>query len=273
MIGEYRFFQDFFDGQIVKPETEKYKLFKVMLFSCFSALGLFLVFSGFCNWAGFVLLELGMLWNIYSDIDKKISLILCVGVSVIYFIFAVEMQAYANAIIYMGCYIPFQLIALSKDYSEGCFIQIRKKITDYNKILFVMFFVALSVILSLFSYAFDGEHPILDGCSASLLVCSALLRNERYFEYYIFRVFALVLVIYLWILNTDKFGAIGNVGIIVMYASYLIYDVVTLFYQQKTYVNQYMEQVANYNKMMDDKLVQEKLEVYKKAEEKDAQAN
>ena len=76
MIGEYRFFQEFFDGQIVKEETERYKLFKIMLFSIFSAFGLFCVFAGFCGVVEFVLLELGMLWNIYSNIDKKISIFL-----------------------------------------------------------------------------------------------------------------------------------------------------------------------------------------------------
>ena len=44
MIGEYRFFQEFFDGQIIQEETDSYKMFKIVLFSLFSALGLFFVF-------------------------------------------------------------------------------------------------------------------------------------------------------------------------------------------------------------------------------------
>ena len=87
MIGEYRFFHYFYDGQIVKSETEKYKLFKLVLVSVFSAVGLFFVFAGLCNWAGFVLLELGMFWNIYSAIDKRVSLLLSVLVGVLYFFF------------------------------------------------------------------------------------------------------------------------------------------------------------------------------------------
>ena len=47
MINDYRFFQEFFDGQIVKEESDRYKLFKIMLISCFSAAGLFMVFAGF----------------------------------------------------------------------------------------------------------------------------------------------------------------------------------------------------------------------------------
>lgn len=267
MIGEYRFFQDFYDGQIVKPETEKYKLFKLLLVSCFSAVGLFLVLADICNPFAFLLLELGMLWNVYSDLNKKVSLVLCVAVGVIYFIFAVRYQVYANALIYIGCYIPLQLMALSKDYSEGSFVQIKKKITDYNKILFVMFFVAILVTLSLFSFAVDGEYPILDGLAASLLVCSALLRNERYFEYYIFRIFALIFVIFLWATVSEKFGFDGSLCIICMYLAYLIFDIVTYFYQHNTYVNQYMIQEEKFNQIVNQQLIEEKLGVYKKTGE------
>lgn len=271
MIGEYRFFQDFYDGQIVKPETERYKLFKLVLFSCFSAVGLFLMLADFCSPMAFVLLELGMLWNIYSNIDKKISLILCVLVGVLYFVFALKYQVYSNALIYIGCYIPLQLMALSKDYSEGSFVQIRKKITDYNKILFVMFFVAILVTLSLFSFAVDGEYPILDGLSASLLVCSALLRNERYFEYYIFRIFALIFTIFLWASVSEKFGFEGSLCVICMYLSYLTFDIVTYFYQHNTYVNQYMIQEEKFNQIVNQQLIEEKLGVYQKVTEEASQ--
>ncbi len=267
MIGDYRFFQDFYDGQIVKPETEKYKLFKLIMVSCFSAIGLFLVFAEICSPLAFILLELGMLWNVYSGLDKRISLVLCVLVGVLYFIFAVKYQVYANALIYIGCYIPLQLMALSKDYSEGSFVQIRKKITDYNKILFVMFFVSILVVLSLFSFAVDGEYPILDGLSASLLVCSALLRNERYFEYYIFRIFALIFTIFLWAAVSEKFGFEGSLCIIIMYLSYLTFDIVTYFYQHNTYVNQYMIQEEKFNQIVQQQIIEEKLGVYKKTSE------
>lgn len=270
MIGEYRFFQDFYDGQIVKPETEKYKLFKLLLVSCFSALGLFFVLAGFCGWAVFYLMIVGMIWNIYSELNKRLSLICCVFVGVVYFVFATKYQVYSNALIYVGCYIPLQLMALSKDYCEGSFVQIRKRITDYNKILFTMFFVALAVTLSLFSYAVDGEYSILDGMSASLLVCSALLRNERYYEYYLFRIFALIFTIILWILVGYKFGILESICIIFMYLSYLIYDVVTFFYQHKTYLNQYMVQELEYNKMINAQLVEEKLGIYQKLGESES---
>ncbi len=34
MIGEYRFFQDYFDGQIVKAESDNFKMFKVVFGFC-----------------------------------------------------------------------------------------------------------------------------------------------------------------------------------------------------------------------------------------------
>jgi hypothetical protein len=267
MIGEYRFFHYFYDGQIVKSETEKYKLFKLVLVSVFSALGLFFVFAGLCNWAGFVLLELGMFWNIYSAIDKRMSLLLSVLVGVCCFFFAVYYQLYSNALIYVGCYIPLQLIALSKDYSEGSFVQIRKRITIYNKIIFIIFFVELMLGLYVFNFTVDGKYPILDALSAALLVCSALLRNERYFEYYVFRIFALIATISLWVVASCNVELIGGIGIICMYLSYLIFDVVTYFYQHNTYVNQYMIQEEKHNQILDQQLMQEKLEMFQKVEE------
>lgn len=264
MIGEYRFFQEFFDGQVVKEESDRYKLFKIMLFSCFSVFGLFLVFAEFCNWAEFILLELGMLWNIYSNIDKKISLFLCVCVALLYFFFASNFDLYANALIYIAAYIPLQMMALSKDYSEGSFVQIKKKISDYNKILFLMFFIGIFATLSLFSFGVNGDYPVLDGLAAALLVCSAVLRNERYFEYYVFRVFALIMAIVLWIITAVEMGTLGTMCIILMYCSYMIFDVVTFFYQHSTYVNQIMIQQEKMQQIANQQLVEEKLNKFNK---------
>ena len=49
MINEYRFFQEFFDGQIVKEDSEQYKLFKILLLSLTSVVGIFLVLMGWCS--------------------------------------------------------------------------------------------------------------------------------------------------------------------------------------------------------------------------------
>ena len=47
-----------------------------------------------------------------------------------------------------------------------------------------------------------------------------------------------------------------------MYLAYLIFDVTTFIFQNKTYVNEYMLQVEKYNKMINEKLVEEKLKAY-----------
>lgn len=267
MIDDYRFFQDFFDGQLEYRENEKFKLFKLMLVSIASAVGLFLVLYGICNWAELLLLVFGLIWNVFSGLSRKSSLVLGVLVGVIYFFFAVNFAVYANAMVYVGCYIPFQLIASSaKDFEDGDFVQVRKKITDLNKILFVIFFAVLCVIFALFGANIGGRFIIFDSLSASLLVCSALLRNERYSEYYIFRIFALVSSIILWSAILVEYGATGTVAIIIMYVSYLIFDVVNYFYQTRTYKNEYMLVQESYVKESNGKLVKEKLKLYIESE-------
>lgn len=266
MINDYRFFQDFYDGQIVKKESEKYKLFKLLLVSCFSVIGLFFVLVGICNWAEFILLEVGMIWNFYMGLSKKVSLVLCFIVGMIYFFFACNFGLYANGLIYIACYIPFQLIATTKDYEEGDFIQIKKNITDWNKILFIIFFMVLCVVLCLFDVANGSRFIIFDGFSASLLICSAILRNERYFEYYVFRIFALVMSIVLWVMVALEYGLTGSLLIIVMYVSYLIFDIVNYFTQNRTYLNEYMVLSNHYKEIENKKVVEEKLKVYKKSE-------
>ncbi len=264
MIGEYRFFQEFFDGQIVNPESEKYKLFKLLLISTFSTIGLFLVFIGVCNIAEFLLLELGMIWNFYSGLGKQSSVVFSVAVSLLYFLFCLNFKLYANGIVYLACYIPLQLIAVSKDYSEGDYVQIKKYMSDYNKILFAIMFLFITICLCLVDLNFGSTFALYDGIVGGILICSAILRNERYFEYYIFRIFGLVLSIAFWILIIVEYGTVGMIAIVLMYVSYLIFDVVNLCVQEKTYVNQYMIQQQLYQKEEDGKLIKQKLKSYKK---------
>jgi len=264
MIGEYRFFQEFFDGQIVKEDSEKYKMFKILLLSCFSVVGLFFVFMEVCNVAEFVLLELGMIWNFYTRLDRKIAVVFAVFVGMIYCLFASNFAVFSNCLVYVACYIPLQLIASSRDYSDGDFVQIRKHITEWNKILFYIFVACLLMFFVLFDMSTGARFVVFDALSATLLLCSAVLRNERYVEYYIFRIFALISSLLLWFLVYFEYGATGVLAIILMYSAYLIYDVVTYFVQNKTYVNEYMIQVEKHQKIQDQLLVQEKLKVYYK---------
>lgn len=269
MIGEYRFFQEFFDGQIVQKESEKYKLFKILLFSCLSAIGLFFVFIELCNVAEFLLLELGLIWNIYAGLDKKVSISLGVCVGLLYFFFASNFALYSNCLVYIACYIPLQLIATTKDYSEGNFIQIRKKITDSNKILFFMFAMALFIFFWIFDASSGADFVFFDALSGCLLVCSAVLRNERYVEYYAFRIVALMASILLWILVIMEYGSLGSLAIILMYSGYLIYDVVTYFVQNSTYINEYMIQVEKFERIQNQIEIQEKIDAYNKSKTSD----
>lgn len=271
MIGEVRFFQEFFDGEIVQEESERYKMFKIVLFSVFSALGLFFVFVGICNIAELVLLELGMIWNIYTGINRKLSLLLGVAVGFIYFFFAANFNVYANGLIYIAIYIPLQMVALTKDYSEGSHVQIKKKISDYNKILFFTFLVLLFIVFLLFDGAMGSRFIVFDALSATLLVCSAVLRNERYSEYYIFRISALISSILLWILIAVEYNYTGALLILFMYISYLIFDISELIYQTLNYKSQYIVEIEKYENAMNEKKISDKLEVYKKSKEMESE--
>ena len=262
MINDKRFFQDFFDGQIVKPESEKYKMFKLLLVSCFSVFGLFFAMYGICSWAEFILLELGMIWNFYSGLSKKISLILSVLVAILYFYIASMFSVYGTGLVYVAVYIPLQLIALSKDYSEGEFVQIRKKVSSYNTVLFIAFYVVLFAVIGLIDIQIGSRFVLFDSLSAATLVCSALLRNERYNEYYAFRIMALVESIILWVLVLVEFNSGVGILVVFMYASYLIFDVVTFFYQNHTYVNEYMIKVQEYKELKESQIIEEKIKAY-----------
>lgn len=264
MIGEYRFFQDFFDGQIIKKESDEFKVFKLILFLIMSVACLILVLFNLSNPLGLILLLLGMVWNLYMGLGKWPSLIFSVLVSISYFYFCARLGLYANGLVYLGCYIPFQLIATVKDYEEGDFIQIKKKMTDYNKILFMIFFMVETTILCLFNYGLDSEFALIDGIVAGSLLASAVLRNERYVEYYVFRVFALVGSLALWIRMAISFGTYETIAVILMYATYLIFDTVNFFVQKKTYLNQEMVADEEFKKLEEEKVVKEKVGAYKK---------
>lgn len=271
MIDDYRFFNDFFDGQIVQKESQKYKIFKLMLVSCALVLGIFFVLSGFSYPAELFLLALGIFWNLYLGLSKKLSLAISVVVAFLYLLFCSGFGLYSNAFIYLACYIPFQLIAIVKDYDEGDFVQVRKKMTDYNKILFIIFFLAVTVFLCLFDAAMGSRFVLFDGISAGLLVCSALLRNERYLEYYIFRIAALLISIALWVQVVIEFGTHGSLLIVIMYAVYLVYDISKCVLDQKNYVNEYMVTTEKYEEEHRQEIIDEKVSKYKSLEEAKAQ--
>lgn len=265
MANQKKFFYDYFDGQIIKPETEKYRMFKLVLTSVMAFLGLFCWLAGLCSPVGFLVLLFGMLWNFYVKLDNKISVIFCVVVSAMYFVLACNFRFYAHAIIYIGFYIPFQMFALTKTYYGGSFVQIKKEMEEQYQVLYVIFVVALCTILYMLDVGLGARFAILDAASAGLLVASAFLRNERYNDYYYYRAFALILSIMLWVVGAVEYQNFELAVIALLYLSYLIFDVVTNVYQKATYENEYMQICEKYRKLEDEEKVKQKLKAYKKS--------
>lgn len=264
MAVQKKFFCDFFDGQIIKEEPEKFKLFKLILTSVVSLFGLFCWLAGFCNPALFLLLELGMIWNFYVKLDNKISVVFCVFVSAIYFVIACNFRFYANAVVYMGFYIPFQLFALTKTYYGGSFVQIRKKMEDKDQIIMIILSVFLAVMFYMLNIGLCGRFSLLDAASASCLVFSAILRNERYNDYYYYRSVALILSIILWIVGAVEYQNFDLVVVAVLYLSYLVFDIATNIMQKSTYENEYMQICKKYQEKEDEIVIKQKLKAYKK---------
>lgn len=269
MTNEYKFFHEFFDGQITKPETQKFKMFKILLFSIMSAIGIFAVIMGYSSFISLILLLTGMLWNVYLGLSNKLANVLSVIVAFLYFYIACQFSLYANCLVYIAIYIPFQNIATAKDYSEGDFIQIKKFITDSNRLLLAIFVMATTVGLALFDFAVGAKFVYLDALSAAFLIVSALLKNERYSEYYVLRFLALGASLALWICVLVDGGTMNTLLIIFMYMAYVVFDAITLIYQYKTYTNQFIEKQKEVKKNNDKKLVEEKIKIYEKMQKSD----
>jgi nicotinamide riboside transporter PnuC len=260
-----KFFHDYFDGQIIKEETYGYKMFKLMLTCLVSLFGLFCWLAGFCAPAYCFLLVFGMIWNFYINIDSKVAIVFCAFVSAIYFVVACNFRLFAHATIYIGFYIPFQMFAMSKKYYGGSFVQIKKEMTDMQQVVYVILAVLLSVIFYMFDLAVGARFAILDATSAALLVATAFLRNERYNEYYYYRMFALVLSIMLWLIAAFEYLNFELVVVAVMYISYLIYDVGTNVFQKNTYENEYMHLKEEYLEIENKLKVEQKIKAYRKS--------
>ena len=258
-----KFFYDYFDGQIIKEDGNKYKMFKLLLTSMVSLFGLFCWLAGFCTPVAFLVLEFGMIWNFYVKFNSWVSNVYCVIVSAIYFALAINFRFYAHAIIHIGFYIPFQMIASTKTYYNGTFVQLKKEMTELNKAIYVFIAVLLSVILYIFDIENGARFAILDSASAGCLVASAVLRNERYNDYYYYRAVALVLSMILWSVGAYEYWNFELVVIAVLYLTYLIFDVVTNVVHKSTYENEYMRICEEYRKVEEEKTIAKKLKTIK----------
>ena len=117
----------------------------------------------------------------------------------------------------------------------------------------------------MFNLGIGGRFALLDAVGAGLLVASALLRNERYNDYYYFRVIALLLSITLWMVAAYEYKNFELVIIAVMYLSYLIFDLVTNVVQKNTYENEYMHLREEYLEIENKTKVEAKIKAYKKS--------
>lgn len=157
------------------------------------------------------------------------------------------------------------MFALTKTYYGGSFVQIKKEMEEQYQVLYVIFTVTLCTILYMLDVGLGARFSILDATSAGLLVASALLRNERYNDYYYYRAFALILSIMLWVVGAIEYQNFELAVIALLYLSYLIFDVVTNVYQKATYENEYMQICEKYRKLEDEEKVKQKLKAYKKS--------
>ena len=166
--------------------------------------------------------------------------------------------------VYIAFYIPFQLFASTKDYVSGDFVQIKKKMSDWSQIIYITLAVALSVVFYMFNLAVGSMFATLDALSAGCLVASALLRNERYSDYYTFRFLALLFSIILWVSVAIQYGDPGVYLLVAMYTAYLVFDTANYIVQKSTYMNQYMQAVERYQQIENEKIINEKIKAYNK---------
>ena len=88
----------------------------------------------------------------------------------------------------------------------------------------------LFIFISLIDYVAGGKFLIIDSISATFLVVSAIVRNERYFDYYIIRIVSLLFTLALWIVAYYEFNSKNILLLIIMYFSYLFYDIYNYYF-------------------------------------------
>ena len=142
-------------------------------------------------------------------------------------------------------------------------MQLKKEMTDKFQVVYIILAVFLASVLYMMDIAHGARFAILDAVSAGCLVASALLRNERYNDYYYYRAFALILSMILWSLGAYEYWNFDLVVVAVLYLSYLVFDVVTNVVQKYTYENEYMKICEEYKKQEDEKMITKKLKAYK----------
>ena len=124
--------------------------------------------------------------------------------------------------------------------------------------------MALVMSLYLIDISIGARFEFLDSLTAAFLICSALLRNERYKEYYTYRFFGMIASVIIWIVVMVEYTSFNALAIAILYLAYLVFDCVNYVVQKKTYVNEYMIQVERYNEVEKIAKIKNKLSAYEK---------
>jgi len=249
MSKEYKFLYKLNDNFNININVDNIKLMiKIIIYYTMTFFGVFLVFINYCKFSYFVLLELGLILNLFFKSRKNITLFLNIIFSLLYFRICKKYNIYATSLIYLIFNIMFCIIATIK--KDNRFIQYNKRVTYYNYMLIVNIGTNSLLFLSIIDYILAGKFIILDCFCAIFLLFSIVLKEERYFDYYIFKIITSFLMICLWISAYIEFTSNSIVMFIMLYTSILIYNICVflLLIMENYKLNQKSNKNLYYNK-------------------------
>lgn len=237
------FSKDDYYGQLPNTHKDKLMFFKIMLASVAMFIVLFLTLAKFESYIGIVVLILGIVWNLFLPLNSIYSVLFSVLMGSVYAYICANSGLFANAFLYLAYYVPMQFMAYNSLNQD--FILQKKKLSEKESIFIFGFYIVFCIFLFLFSYSISGIYlSLIDAGTATLLAISALLRNLRTHEFYLFRFISLIASILMWAIVASASNVFGGVySIVVMYSLYLIYDFISMIYDKKYYVD--FETIAN----------------------------
>ncbi len=261
-------------SQEKQKEKNKSELFvcKLIVASIFAVFAIMLYLLNVINIPALCLIFAGVLWNFFVDINTFLAFLLALVVGVIYAMFSIIDGLYINALLYTIYYIPLQFIVWimnlnSKDMS----IRKDKKLSK-NSIYYICVLCIFSVV-ACFAFALLQQYqilPLFDAVTATMLGLCAFLQSLMFREYYIVKPIALVLALSLWIyVGAINGWTIGALTIIMLYAMYLVLDIITMVFWLKTIPAVDKERLEVLDNDGHKTLVNEKMELYHKSSNKD----
>lgn len=221
MVNEYRFFYNFVDKKPKYLASEEFKIFKLLIVSLFSVIGLFFALSNFCSVFFFILFELSIIHLAYFDENSLLGLFLIFFISSLWVYVCVVFSVFANGFTHLSFIVPLSLVSASK--SKQNYIQIKKRITYCNAHLFLIFEVLLFLFIYFSDYSMGARFIIFDSLTACLLVGLQVLKTERYFEFYFFAIFTYSLEFIFWLVIYFEFNNLSALLIMLLQVFNLIF--------------------------------------------------